>query len=108
MAQISHIALLSSLLQRLAMVVMWLTFAVFHLTLFVLALLALWALQIPPQLLVEQSLECARSLHAAVAGVLGLSAATILVLWVKLWRKGYAKLITPYLFRDVDEVMRGE
>lgn len=88
------------------MVVMWLTFAVFHLTLFVVALVALWWLQIPPETLVERFVSFAQSLHVAVAGLFGLSVATILALWVKLWRRVYGKVITPYLFRDVDEVMR--
>ena len=85
---------------------MWLTFAVFHLALFVVALIVLWSLQIPPQRLVEQFVSFAQSLHIAVAGLFGLSVATILALWVKVWRRVYGKLITPYLFCGVDEVMR--
>lgn len=106
LAQLSPIDFVYLLVRRLAVLVMWLTFAVFHLALFVIALVALCALQIPPQTLVEQFVAFAQSLHAAVAGLFGLSVLTILVLWVKLWRRVYGKLITPYLFRDVDEAMR--
>ena len=106
MAQLSTIDFVYLIVQRLALVVMWLTFAVFHLALFVIVLIVLWSLQIPPQTLVEQFVSFAQSRHAAVVGLLGISAATILVLWVKLWRIVYGKLITPYLFRDVNEVMR--
>lgn len=93
---------LFSLLQRMSLVIMWLTFFVFHLTLFVIALVVLWLLQIPPQTLVEQFAQFARSLHVAIAGLFGITAATILGLWVKLWTKIYGKVVTPYLFREID------
>ncbi|HYS88531.1 MAG TPA: hypothetical protein VEN78_26540 [Bradyrhizobium sp.] len=106
MTNISTFDILRALLLRLSMVVMWLTFFVFHLTLFVLAVVALWWLRIPPETLVEQLASFAQSLSAALAGLVGLSALTILGLWVKLWRRVYGKVVTPYLFRDIDEYIR--
>jgi hypothetical protein len=97
---------LRSLLARLSLVIMWLTVFVFHLTLFVLALVALWFFQIPPQTLVAQFLAFAQSLHAAIASLIGVSVLTVLVLWVKLWMRIYGAVITPYLFRDIDEARR--
>jgi hypothetical protein len=95
-----------SLIARLSLLVMWLTFALFHLALLVVGLYALWWLQIPPQQLGERFLSFVHSLPAAIAGVLGVSALTILVLWIKLWRRIYGKITTPYLFRDIDTQVR--
>ncbi len=106
MANVSTFDYLHTLLMRLSMVVMWLTFFVFHLTLFVLAVVALWWLRIPLETPVEQLASFAQSLPAALAGLFGLSALTILGLWVKLWRRAYGKVVIPYLFRDIDEHMR--
>lgn len=106
MPNISHFDYLNLLLMRLSMLVMWLTFFVFHLTIFVLALVTLWWVQIPPETLFEQLAQFAQSRSAAIVGLLGVSALTILALWVKVWRKAYSKIVTPYLFRDADEVMR--
>ena len=101
MTNISTFDYLHTLLVRLSMVVMWLTFFVFHLTLFVLAVVALWWLRIPLETPVEQLASFAQSLPAALAGLFGLSALTVLGLWVTLRRRVYGKVVTPYLFRDI-------
>ena len=108
MAKITTFDYLHTLLMRLGLVVMWLTFTVFHLTVFVLGLVVLWWLRIPPERLVEQFLTFAQSLHVAIAGLFGISVLTLLAIWVRLWRRIYGKVITPYLFRDITEYMRAQ
>ncbi len=106
MAQLGTDALALSLVQRLSLIVMWLVIAVIHLTLIVITITVLWWLQIPPETLAGRFALFARSLPVALAGGLGLSALTILALWVRLCRKAYAKVTTPFLFRDANEIVR--
>ena len=80
---------------------MWLTFISFHLILVVIGLLVLWWLQVQPESIQQWFLSVVESRPVAVLGFVGVSVATVLVLYVKAWRKLYAKLTTPYIFRGL-------
>ena len=91
------------LFTRLSKFVMWLTLALFHLTLAVLALALLWWWQVQPSQLAGSLVSIPASLTVQWIGLLGCSAATLLFLYVRLWRKAYSKIATPYFFRGVTD-----
>lgn len=91
------------LLTRLGIVVMWLAFALFHLTLAVISLALLWWWQVPPSRFAELLAVVPASLSVQWLGILGCSAATLLVLYVLAWRRLYAKLTVPFFFRGVTD-----
>lgn len=97
---------LHSLLLRLSIIMMWLTVALVHLALFLILFATVWYFEIPPRILLERFFGFVQSLPVAIAGVLGVSALTILLLWLKLCRIVFGKLTTPFLFRDIDANVR--
>ena len=107
-ADISPFDFLHLIMHRLGALIMWLAFAVFHLGLAVAALAALWFWQVSPADAAQGASAAFQRFHGAtllaVAGTLGVSGAALLWGYVTLWRRGYAKVVTPYLFQDVDRV----
>jgi len=97
---------LHSLLKRLALVVMWLAFAVFHLALLACALAAAWFWQISPETASEFATSLFQQWRGAsflgILGFLGFSGGLALYWYVRMWRKIYGALVTPFLFRDID------
>ena len=99
----NHFELLHTLSARLAFVVAALAFMVFHLTLATLALFALWAFQAEPQAALDGLLRFAQSRHGVLLGVVGVSLATCLGLWIRwIWRATKSRL-HAYLWRGISE-----
>jgi len=85
---------------RLSVHVMWLTFAVFHLSLVVAGLFLLWWYQLSPEQVATFLVSELDSSSARVFGWFGISVATLLFLYVRLWRKLYARMTMRYFFSD--------
>lgn len=102
----NHIDLLHTLIQRLSIVLMWTVFAVLHLFLLVVGLFALWISQVDPTVFAEKTAALYHRANLptvfAVLGILGVSASTMAVVYVRLWKKMYSWLLVPFLFKDAD------
>lgn len=83
--------------------IMWIIFTVFHLALAVVVLCFLWAYQISPQDISVWAQAAYQSVAGKNAGVvigfLGASGLSLLLAYVKIWRRIYAKLTVGYLMQ---------
>lgn len=98
---------LRSLLMRLSLIVMWLAFAVFHLTLAMLLLAAAWAWEVSPATIEATATSLLQRWRdtnlAAVVGFLGASGGLALYWYVKAWKRLYSAFAVPFLFKDIDD-----
>lgn len=112
MAGISKLDTVHSLLMRLALVVMWLAFAAFHLTPLSLFLAAAWFWQFGPEAVSAGATDLFRRTHGpmllAILGLLGVSGLTALYRYTRVWRKFYSAFVTPFLFKDINEAVRSD
>jgi hypothetical protein len=101
---------LHSLLGRLSLVIMWLACAVFHLALIVVFLTAAWFWQIAPETVEGFAIDLFQRMHGATllaaVGLLGVSGGLALYWYIRFWRKIYGALVTPFLFRDIDDAFK--
>lgn len=91
------------LLTRVSGLVDWLIIAVLHLALIS---AALWWWQVTPQAAGDAIQRLAQSRHVAFLGLLGLSAATAVGLWLRLCFLATRKLTSRYVWRPVHERLR--
>jgi hypothetical protein len=94
----------SLLIARVVGALMWLTFFVFHLTLAVIALFALWYFQVQPQQLVKSFVAIdASPLVKVVLFLLGTGLGMLLLrFYVKMWRRLFLTATNHYFFEVID------
>jgi uncharacterized membrane protein len=92
-----------ALITGLAMQVMWLTFAVFHLALAVIALALIWWYHVSPERIAAFLASMPESLTVQWLGLGGISATAVFFLYVKVWRRCFARVLSKSLFRPLHE-----
>lgn len=94
-----------SVLMQMGRLVMWLTFAVFNLSLVVVCLLVFWLFSVSPSRLFEMVSSFYSSTHLATAvsvlALFGASLATVFYWYWRLWCKAYSSIVVPLLFKDL-------
>jgi hypothetical protein len=100
-AGITPINFALNLIFRLGVAVIWLTFAVFHLAVIDVVAIVLWCSQVSPASLYRWLVSIRDSQPSLWLGALGIGVVVLLALYVKLWRRIYSKLTTPYFFRGL-------
>jgi len=97
--------ILNNIIQRLSILVLWLIFAVFHLTLLMIATIVIWSMSITPAQIATTITTAFQQEPVATAaetlGFLGLSVPALAWAYVRIWRKIYASLATSYLLKDL-------
>jgi hypothetical protein len=92
-----------TIISNVYVVLMWAIFAIFHLALLVLFLLAAWMFSLSPEALLATAMKVYHATHLesilGFLGLVGVSLATLLYFYIRLWRWGFAKLTKPILFR---------
>lgn len=96
-----------SLIKRVSLLVMWAWFAIFHISIVQAGLCVAWYYEVGPTRIAA---TIAALYHAsttttllAVGGLLGLSALAIWKYYVRIWRKAWSSVTTPYVFREIDD-----
>jgi hypothetical protein len=99
------------LITRVGRLVMWISFMLFHVIIFVVAFFWLWITETTPAQLIAQTKATLHLLldptTGAVLRYLGVSSlVAVAVAYVWLWRKIYSRLVTPFIFRPVNDYLR--
>jgi len=103
--------MLMVLITRLGKLVMWIVFMLFHLGLFVAAFFWLWITETTPTYLIAQTKGLLHLLldptTGAVLRYLGIASVPVVVgAYIWAWRKAYSRLVTPFLFRPINDYLQ--
>ena len=110
-ARIDPFAALHSVLARIGALLMWTHFVIFHIILIVAFLLYAWATKIDPAWISAQIkavyLQWHLTTFVAIPAAFGVSIPLVLACYIWAWRRVYRALVLPYIFKDIQEAVRG-